>query len=118
MSFGLTFDKLLLIGIIAVFLLGPDRLPHYASRLAHLVKSVRTWSTGAKDRLRDQVGPEFDEIEWTKFDPRRYDPRQIIRDALTDDNNRESAVRLPQVASSMPRDEQSPMPAPTETPAT
>ena len=37
-SFGLTFDKLLIIGIIAVFLLGPGRLPYYASQLARLVR--------------------------------------------------------------------------------
>ena len=34
--FGLTFEKILLIGIIAAFLLGPDKLPHYAAQLARL----------------------------------------------------------------------------------
>ena len=40
MSFGLTFDKLLVLGIIAVFLLGPERLPYYASQLARLVRRI------------------------------------------------------------------------------
>ena len=62
MSFGLTFDKLLIIGIIAVFLLGPDRLPYYASQLARL-------------------------------DPRQYDPRRIIRDALLEEEKPAVTVR-------------------------
>ncbi|TQL47358.1 sec-independent protein translocase protein TatB [Homoserinimonas aerilata] len=82
--FGLTFDKLLLIGVIAVFVLGPERLPYYAAQLGRLVRSLKEMADGAKDRLRDEMGPEFDEVDWKKLDPRQYDPRRIIREALTD----------------------------------
>lgn len=85
MTFGLTFDKLLVIALIAVFLLGPERLPHYASQLARFVKTVRGMIDGAKDRMRDELGPEYDDIDWKKLDPRHYDPRRIIREALEDD---------------------------------
>lgn len=83
--FGLTFDKLLVIGVIAVFLLGPERLPYYASQLARLVRTLRDLASGAKDRMREEMGPEFDEVDWKKLDPRQYDPRRIIREALLDD---------------------------------
>jgi sec-independent protein translocase protein TatB len=82
---GLTFEKLMIIGVIAVFVLGPDRLPYYASQLARLVRSVRDLANGAKDRMRDEMGPDFDEVDWKKLDPRQYDPRRIIREALIDD---------------------------------
>jgi sec-independent protein translocase protein TatB len=95
--FGLTFDKLLVIAVIAVFLLGPERLPHYASQLAKLVRSLRDMANGAKDRLRDEMGPEFDDVDWKKLDPRQYDPRRIIREALIDDP--EPAVVRPRGAS-------------------
>ncbi|HWH25727.1 MAG TPA: twin-arginine translocase TatA/TatE family subunit [Pseudolysinimonas sp.] len=85
MSFGLTFDKLVIIGIIAVFLIGPERLPGYAAQLARLVKTLRGFANGAKDRMREEMGPEFDEVDWKKLDPRQYDPRRIIREALIDD---------------------------------
>jgi len=85
-SFGLTFDKLLIIGLIAVFLLGPERLPYYASQLARLVRSLRDMANGAKSRMREEMGPDFDEIDWKKLDPRQYDPRRIIRDALLDED--------------------------------
>ena len=85
MSFGLTFDKLLIIAVIAVFLIGPERLPGYAAQLARLVRSLRTMADGAKDRMREEMGPEFDEVDWKKLDPRQYDPRRIIREALVDE---------------------------------
>jgi sec-independent protein translocase protein TatB len=86
--FGLTLDKLLWIGLIAVFLLGPERLPHYAAQLARLVRSLRQMADGAKERLRDEMGPDFDDVDWKKLDPRQYDPRRIIREALIDEIDR------------------------------
>ncbi len=85
MSPGLTFDKLLIILVIAVFLIGPDRLPGYAAQLARLVKTLRGFADGARERMREEMGPEFDEVDWRKLDPRQYDPRRIIRDALVDE---------------------------------
>lgn len=85
MSFGLTFDKIAVIAIIAVFLIGPERLPAYASQLARIVRALRGLADGAKDRLREEMGPEFDEVDWARLDPRRYDPRRIVRDALLDE---------------------------------
>ncbi|MDH6180404.1 sec-independent protein translocase protein TatB [Microbacteriaceae bacterium SG_E_30_P1] len=95
MSFGLTFDKLLIIGIIAVFLLGPERLPYYASQLARLVRNLRNMANGAKERMRDEMGPDFDDIDWKKLDPRQYDPRRIIRDALVEEDEPKPVVRAP-----------------------
>ena len=97
-SFGLTFEKLLVIGVIAVFLLGPERLPYYASQLARLVKSIRGMADGAKDRMREEMGPDFDDIDWKKMDPRQYDPRRIIREALLegpDEPAKPAVVRPP-----------------------
>lgn len=91
--FGLSFEKLLVIGVIAVFLLGPDRLPGYAAKLAQFVRTLRTMADTAKNRMRDEMGPEFDEVEWQKLDPRQYDPRRIIRDALLDGPEAPPAAR-------------------------
>jgi len=34
--------------------------------------------------MRDEMGDDFDDVDWRKLDPRQYDPRRIIRDALLD----------------------------------
>ena len=49
------------------------------------MKSLRGMADGAKERMREEMGPEFDEVDWKKLDPRQYDPRRIIREALVDD---------------------------------
>ena len=82
---GLTFEKLLLLAVLAVVLLGPERLPRYAAQLARLIKSVKAFADSAKDRVRQEMGPEFDEVDWKKLDPRQYDPRRIIREALLEE---------------------------------
>lgn len=84
-TMGLTIDKILVILVIAVVLLGPERLPGYAKKFGDLVRGVKRMADGAKDRLRDEMGPEFDEVDWKQLDPRQYDPRRIIRDALVED---------------------------------
>ncbi|TAL40839.1 MAG: Sec-independent protein translocase TatB [Salinibacterium sp.] len=92
MSFGLTFDKLLIIGVIALILLGPERLPHYAAQLARLVRSLRALAVGAKERMREEMGPDFDDIDWKQLDPRQYDPRRIIREALLEEPTAQKPV--------------------------
>jgi sec-independent protein translocase protein TatB len=87
--FGLSGEKLLILGLIAVFILGPDRLPHYAQQLAKFAKSLKRMADGAKDQLSNEIGEELD---WKKLDPRQYDPRRIIREALAEEA---SAVATP-----------------------
>jgi sec-independent protein translocase protein TatB len=83
--FGLSTEKFLILAIIALFVLGPERLPHYATQLAKLVKQVRRMVDGAKNQLASEMGDEFNDVDWRKLDPRQYDPRRIIRDALIED---------------------------------
>lgn len=83
--FGINGYEFLLLAIIAVIVLGPERLPEYASQLAQLVKGLRRMATGAREQLREEVGTEFDDVDWRKLDPRQYDPRRIIKEALLDD---------------------------------
>jgi Sec-independent protein translocase protein TatA len=80
--FDLSFEKLLVIGVIALFLIGPQRLPHYAAQLGRWVRVLRSMTDGAKERIRDELG---EDVDWEQLDPRRYDPRRIIREALLDD---------------------------------
>lgn len=88
---GLTFDKIFIILLIGLFVIGPEKLPHYAQKLGELVRGMKRMANGAKDRLREEMGPEFDEVDWKQLDPRQYDPRRIIRDALIEDEREAQA---------------------------
>jgi sec-independent protein translocase protein TatB len=47
---------------------------------------------GARGQLREQMGPEFDDINWRQYDPRQYDPRRIVREALLDPDPLEAST--------------------------
>lgn len=85
MFFGYDMEKFLLLLLVAALLLGPERLPRYAEGLARLTKRTREWLSGARTRVKEEMGEDFDDVQWSKLDPRQYDPRRIIRDALLDD---------------------------------
>ena len=87
--FGISGEKLIILGIIAMFVIGPQRLPVYAKQFANLIKSVRRMADGAKSQLQDELGEELD---WKKLDPRQYDPRRIIREALVETDDGSSRV--------------------------
>lgn len=90
--FGLSGEKLLILAVIALLVLGPERLPHYAQQLARLVKNLKKMAQGAKVQLQDELGENFDDVDWKKLDPRQYDPRRIIREALLEEGEKPNAV--------------------------
>ena len=83
--FGLSGEKLLILGILAAFLLGPERLPEYARKLAQFIKNLRAMADNASTQLKDELGEGYEDVDWRKLDPRQYDPRRIIREALLED---------------------------------
>lgn len=80
--FGLTFEKLLLVGLVAAVILGPQRLPAVVSRVAALVGGLRRTVNAARVRAADEIGIPADAPQWRALDPRQYDPRRIIAEAL------------------------------------
>jgi sec-independent protein translocase protein TatB len=85
--FDINGGEFLILLVVAVFVIGPERMPEYAAKLAKLVKQLRALADTAKVQLREQMGPEFDDVDWKQFDPRQYDPRRIVRDALMDEGS-------------------------------
>ncbi len=79
-----TWEFLILIALGA-FLIGPDRLPEYVAKLREWVRQARDMAQGARSQLKEQMGPEFDDVDWRQYDPRQYDPRKIVREALFDE---------------------------------
>ena len=82
--FGISGWEFLILIALAAALIGPERLPEYVAKLRGYIRQARDMAEGAKSQLKDQMGPEFEDINWRAYDPRQYDPRKIVRDALFD----------------------------------
>ncbi len=83
--FGLSLEKLIVFAVIAALVIGPQRLPQYAQRLGELVRTLRDLLDTTRERTRAELGADLSAEEWRRLDPRRYDPRTIVRDALAAD---------------------------------
>jgi sec-independent protein translocase protein TatB len=83
--------EFLIVLVVALLVIGPERLPEYSAKLAKLVKQLRGLADTAKVQLREQMGPDFDDVDWKQYDPRQYDPRRIVREALMDDGSDDKA---------------------------
>lgn len=82
--------EFLILIVVALVVLGPERLPEYAAKLGKLVRDAKAMAETAKSQLKDQMGPEFKDVDWQQYDPRQYDPRRIVREALMDDDSDDS----------------------------
>ena len=82
--FAINGWEVIVLAMVAVLVLGPERLPVYAAKLARAVRQLRSLADGARSQLKEQLGPDFDDVNWRQYDPRQYDPRRIVREALMD----------------------------------
>jgi len=102
MNWGLDMDKLLLIGIVAVLIIGPERLPKAAEAFRRFTRRAAEYLRDTKTKMKDELGPEVDEVDWRKLDPRQYDPRRIIRDALFEEPAFDNAPAVPATVATDP----------------
>ncbi|RAX15572.1 Sec-independent protein translocase TatB [Pseudarthrobacter sp. AG30] len=93
--FGINGPEFIILLIIGVLVIGPQRLPEYTQKLANLVKEVRRMASGAREQIKEEVGIDIDDVDWKKYDPRQYDPRRIIKEALFDDDTKPVSAGAP-----------------------
>jgi sec-independent protein translocase protein TatB len=84
--FDISWGEFLVLIIAGLFILGPERLPGAASWLGKTVRQVREYASGAREQLRSELGPEFDDLRkpledlkaLRNFDPKRAITRQFL----------------------------------------
>lgn len=60
--FNIGWAEFLVLVVIGLFVFGPERLPGAAAWLGRTVRQVREYATGAREQLRSELGPEYDEL--------------------------------------------------------
>jgi sec-independent protein translocase protein TatB len=82
------WGEILVLIVIGLFVLGPERLPTAAAWLGRTVRQVREYAQGARDQLRSELGPEFDNLRKPLEDLRSIrdlNPRRMVSRHLFDD---------------------------------
>lgn len=83
--FGINGGEFLVLALVALLVVGPERLPGYAEQLGRWVRRLRDLAGTAKERVAAELGEDAQDLDWSTLDPRRYDPRRIVREALLDE---------------------------------
>jgi sec-independent protein translocase protein TatB len=80
--FGVGLPELAVIAFVAVLVFGPDKLPEFARQAGRLARQVRQFANEARDELREELGPEYADLEL-----RDLDPRTIVRKHIAEAMN-------------------------------
>jgi sec-independent protein translocase protein TatB len=81
------WGEILVLALIGLFVLGPERLPGAVRWVADTLRTVRQYAAGARDQLRQEIGPEFEQLRQPLEDLRTIrdlDPRRAVRRTLFD----------------------------------
>jgi sec-independent protein translocase protein TatB len=76
----LNFTKLAVLGVVALLVFGPDRLPSMAAQAGRALRELRRMAEGAKSELQENLGPEF-----SNFDINDLNPKHFVRKHLMDE---------------------------------
>jgi sec-independent protein translocase protein TatB len=79
--FDISWGEFGILIIAGLFILGPERLPGAAQWLGKTVRQVREYASGAREQLRSELGPEFDELRKPLEDLRglrNFDPKRAV----------------------------------------
>lgn len=82
--FGMGLSELAVIALVAVLVFGPDRLPDLAKQAGAFVRKARSFAHAARDELREELGPEYADLQLRDLDPRQI-VRKHIMEAIEDD---------------------------------
>jgi sec-independent protein translocase protein TatB len=80
--FDLSLPKLMVLAVIALVIFGPNELPKLAAQAGRALRDLRRIAEGARNDLREGLGPEF-----ADFDIEDLNPRTFVRKHLLDDLN-------------------------------
>lgn len=93
MFFDIGAGEILGLAILAILLVGPERLPKLAVEAAQWVKKARGLATKATAELRENLGPGFEDLQPKDLNPKTFVKKQISE--LLDEETPKPKVKKP-----------------------
>lgn len=78
--FDISPEKLLVLIVVGLIVLGPDRLPSLARDAARLLRTLRDLSRTTRQQLTDELGPELSALDLGALNPRTALDRLLADD--------------------------------------
>jgi sec-independent protein translocase protein TatB len=77
MFFDIGAGELLGLAVLAMLLVGPERLPKVAVEAAKLLKKLRAFSQTATAELKENLGPGFENLQPADLHPKTFVKKQL-----------------------------------------
>ena len=77
--------ELIALAVIAMLVLGPDKLPRYAADAARVLRQVRRMANDAKSEMSRELGPELQDISMADLNPRSLVRKHLLEPVDLDD---------------------------------
>ena len=74
MIFGIGPGEFLGLAVLAIFFVGPERLPKFSSDAAKFLKKVTNTATS---ELRENLGPGFENLQPSDLNPKTFIKKQL-----------------------------------------
>lgn len=78
--------EFVILAIVALLVLGPDKLPGYAADARRMLRQLRRMADDARDEVTRELGPEFKDISLSDLNPRTFVARHLFDDDDDDDD--------------------------------
>ena len=76
--FDINVWEIMTIAVLALLVFGPEKLPGLAADAARLLREVRKMATGARQDLKESLGPELNDLNFSDLDPRSFVKRNLF----------------------------------------
>ena len=73
----LGFGELIGLAILALFLVGPDRLRNVAADAAKMIKRVRKYASNATEQIKENLGPGYEDLKPEDLHPKNFIKKQL-----------------------------------------
>ena len=83
------FGEFIGLAVLALILVGPERLPTVAADAARLIKRIRSYAVSATDQIKNSLGPGYEDLKPEDLNPKTFIKKQL-NDALSDEKRKPS----------------------------
>lgn len=85
MSFlGINASEFLILVVLAVIFFGPERIPEFSRKAARVIFYVRNIANGATQQLKEELGPEYQDLTLEDLNPRTFVQKHLLDDIQAD----------------------------------
>jgi sec-independent protein translocase protein TatB len=105
--FDIGTGELIALAVVALLVLGPEKLPRYAADAGRFLRQLRNLANEARSEVTRELGPELDGLDLRELNPRAL-MRKHLLDGLDDEETDVPTPRPPRQRSEPTSTEDSP----------